>query len=124
VGAFRPTGANSVGSIHSIRKACGGVRSISFPINSTTKDWSTLPKAAKPKTKALTLAGPQDELVALAVLLLRRDASSQSELAREMHSAGFSSSRIAELLGTTANTINQAIQKGKKAKTKGVKSSG
>lgn len=84
-----------------------------------------LPKAKKPKTKAPALAGPQEELVALAVLLLRRDASSQSELSREMYSVGFSTSRIAELLGTTANTVNQAIQKGKnaKAKAKGKKSS-
>ncbi len=82
-----------------------------------------LPKVKRAKTKGPTLPGPQEELVALAVLLLRRDASSQSELSREMYSVGFSPSRIAELLGTTANTISQAIQKGKNAKTKGVKSS-
>lgn len=70
----------------------------------------------KSNAKVSALSGSQEELVALAVLLLRRDAASQSELAREMYSVGFSSSRIAELLGTTANTINQAIQKGKKAK--------
>ena len=86
-----------------------------------------MPKA-KPKTKAPTFAGPQEELVALAVLLLRRDAVSQSELSREMHSVGFSPSRIAELLGTTSNTVNQAIQKGKKSakkpNDKGAKSNG
>ena len=75
-----------------------------------------MPVAKKSKTKASTLTSPQEELVALAVLLLRRDSASQSELSREMYSVGFSTSRIAELLGTTANTINQAIQKGKKAK--------
>ena len=94
------------------------VRFIGLPTGPTTSDWSVLPKAKKPKTKASALASPQEELVALAVLLLRRDASSQSELSRELYSVGFSASRIAELLGTTANTINQAIQKGKKAKTK------
>jgi DNA-directed RNA polymerase specialized sigma24 family protein len=54
------------------------------------------------------------ELVALAVLVLRRLSSSQSELAREMHAVGFTTTRIASLLGTTPNTINQAIQKAKR----------
>lgn len=61
---------------------------------------------------------PTDELVMLAVLLLRRLSDSQSALARELHAVGFGTKRIAELLGTTPNTINQAIQKAKKAKTR------
>lgn len=71
-----------------------------------------------PKTKVVhtTLAEPSEELVALAVLMLRRQADSQSELAREMHAVGFTTARIAMLLGTTPNTINQAIQKAKRAK--------
>jgi predicted transcriptional regulator len=71
-----------------------------------------------PNTKAdsHTLEGPSEELVALAVLMLRRQADSQSELAREMHAVGFTTARIATLLGTTPNTINQAIQKAKRAK--------
>lgn len=69
---------------------------------------------AKSKGSASLLESPEEELVALAVLLLRRQAGSQSELAREMHSIGFGTSRIAGLLGTTSNTVNQAIQKGKK----------
>lgn len=97
---------------------------LAYLLNPSTNDWSVLPKVTKPKTKAAAHSGPQEELVALAVLLLRRDASSQSELAREMYSVGFSPSRIAELLGTTANTINQAVQKGKRARAKGVKSDG
>lgn len=64
------------------------------------------------------LTTPEEELVALAVLLLRAQATSQSELARDMHSVGFSTTRIATLLGTTPNTINQAIQKGKRASAK------
>lgn len=62
------------------------------------------------------LETPTEELVALAVLLLRREAGSQSELARDMHAVGFSTTRIATLLATTPNTINQAIQKAKRAK--------
>jgi CRP-like cAMP-binding protein len=70
-----------------------------------------------PTTKvAAALDRPNEELVALAVLMLRRQADSQSELAREMHAVGFTTARIAMLLGTTSNTINQAIQKAKRAK--------
>ena len=69
---------------------------------------------AKSRASTPALEGPEQELVALVVLLLRREADSQSELAREMHTVGFGPSRIASLLGTTSNTINQAIHKGKK----------
>ncbi len=62
----------------------------------------------------------EEELVAIGVLLLKRLSDSQSELAREMHRVGFKTARIAVLLGTTANTINQAIQVGKR-KNKGAK---
>lgn len=57
-----------------------------------------------------------EELVALKVLELRRAATSQSELIREMRSVAFANTRIAELLGTTPGTVNQAIQKAKKKK--------
>jgi predicted transcriptional regulator len=64
----------------------------------------------------------EEELVAIGVLLLKRLSASQGELAREMHKVGFKTSRIALLLGTTPNTINQAIQAGKrKSKTKAAK---
>lgn len=79
---------------------------------------------AKSKGSGSSLNDPGEELVALAVLLLRRQASSQSELAREMHSVGFGPSRIASLLGTTSNTVNQAIQKGKKQSNPGQKVGG
>lgn len=61
---------------------------------------------------------PTEELVLLAVVLLRHLSESQSVLARELHGVGFGATRIAELLGTTPNTVNQAIQKGKKAKSR------
>lgn len=56
--------------------------------------------------------------MAIGVLLLKRLSASQGELAREMHKVGFKTSRIATLLGTTPNTINQAIQAGKRKNTK------
>jgi hypothetical protein len=106
------------GSLAALASSVSGktVRFDRLPSEPLPTDRSALPVAKKSKTKASTLTSPQEELVALAVLLLRRDSASQSELSREMYSVGFSTSRIAELLGTTANTINQAIQKGKKAK--------
>ena len=57
---------------------------------------------------------PEEELVAIGVLFLKRLSASQGELAREMHKVGFKTSRIAVLLGTTPNTVNQAIQAGKR----------
>jgi DNA-directed RNA polymerase specialized sigma24 family protein len=68
---------------------------------------------AKTKT-APALADTGEELVALAVLLLRRLGSSQSEVVLEMRSVGFTTTRIATLLGTTPNTVNQVIQKAKR----------
>lgn len=54
-----------------------------------------------------------DELVRLKVLELRRESQSQTELVLEMNRVGFSNARIADLLGTTSNTVNVAIQKAK-----------
>jgi hypothetical protein len=59
-----------------------------------------------------------DELSRLAVLLLKRISSSQSELIVDLHHAGIKTARIAELVGTTANSANQAIQRDKRAKKK------
>jgi DNA-binding NarL/FixJ family response regulator len=56
---------------------------------------------------------PAEELVRIQVLLLKRDALSQSALILEMNSVGFSNSRIAELLGTTPNTVTVTIAKAK-----------
>lgn len=57
---------------------------------------------------------PMEELVRLGAILLRRQASTQTEAVLELSKAGFGPSRIAELLGTTPNTVNQAIQGAKK----------
>jgi DNA-directed RNA polymerase specialized sigma24 family protein len=60
---------------------------------------------------------PMEELVRLMAIDLRRRAESQSEAILELNRAGFGPSRIAELLGTTANTVNVTIQKAKKRTT-------
>jgi hypothetical protein len=54
------------------------------------------------------------ELVRLLVIDLRHRLSSQGEVIQELNKAGFGPSRIAELLGTTPNTVNVTIQKAKK----------
>jgi DNA-directed RNA polymerase specialized sigma24 family protein len=45
---------------------------------------------------------------------LRQRSQSQGEAILELSKAGFGPTRIAELLGTTANTVNVTIQKAKK----------
>lgn len=61
-----------------------------------------------------------EELVRLMVLELRRSAKSQVEMIIELDKVGFGQTRIAELLGTSANTVNVALAKAKKrAKLKG-----
>jgi DNA-directed RNA polymerase specialized sigma24 family protein len=57
---------------------------------------------------------PQEELVRLKVMELRRSEESQSETILALKQAGFAPSRIAELLGTTPNTVNVALQRAKK----------
>lgn len=57
---------------------------------------------------------PIEELVRLMAIDLRHRSQSQSEAILELSRAGFGPSRIAELLGTTANTVNVTIQKAKK----------
>jgi predicted transcriptional regulator len=57
---------------------------------------------------------PQEELVRLQVIDLRRRLGSQTEAIVELNKAGFGPSRIAELLGTTPNTVNVTLQKAKK----------
>jgi DNA-directed RNA polymerase specialized sigma24 family protein len=58
-----------------------------------------------------------EELVRLQVIDLRRRLGSQTEAILELRHAGFGPSRIAELLGTTANTVNVTLQKAKKTNT-------
>jgi hypothetical protein len=57
-----------------------------------------------------------DELVRLQVHSLRKD-SKQVDTIRELSNAGLGPSRIADLLGTTANTVNVALAREKKRKT-------
>jgi hypothetical protein len=53
---------------------------------------------------------PQEELVRLHVIDLRRRLGNQTETIVELSRAGFGPSRIAELLGTTANTVSVTLQ--------------
>lgn len=57
---------------------------------------------------------PIEEVVRLLAIQLRREAESQAQAIEEMSKAGFGPSRIAELLGTTPNTVNVAISNAKK----------
>ena len=56
----------------------------------------------------------QEEIVRLLALQVRMALPSQGEAIRELNRSGFGPSRIAELLGTTANTVNVTLQKAKK----------
>lgn len=67
-----------------------------------------MPRGIENKMDAL------EELVRLMAIDLRLRLSSQGEVIQELHKAGFGPSRIAELLGTTPNTVNVTIQKAKK----------
>lgn len=62
---------------------------------------------------------PQEEIVRLLALQLRREAASQGEAILELGRAGFGPKRIAELLGTTPNTVNVALTKDRARKSKG-----
>jgi hypothetical protein len=57
---------------------------------------------------------PLEELVRLMALDLRLRMQSQGKVIQELNRAGFGPSRIAELIGTTPNTVNVTIQKAKK----------
>lgn len=52
-----------------------------------------------------------DDLVRLKILELRRTSESQAELILEMAAAGFTNSRIAELVGTTPDTVRSAVHR-------------
>ena len=56
----------------------------------------------------------EGELVCLQVLALQRSTESQTEAILELHRAGFSQTRIADLVGTSAGTVKVAIQRAKK----------
>jgi DNA-directed RNA polymerase specialized sigma24 family protein len=57
---------------------------------------------------------PQEEIVRLLAIQLRRSSESQADAILELSRAGFGPTRIADLLGTTANTVNVTLQKAKK----------
>jgi DNA-binding CsgD family transcriptional regulator len=57
---------------------------------------------------------PQEEIVRLLAVQLRRDSESQTEAIVELGRAGFAPIRIAELMGTTGNTVNVALAKERK----------
>ena len=59
----------------------------------------------------------QEEMVRLMVIQLRLQVANQAEAIAELRRAGFGPSRIAQLLGTTPNTVNVAIQRGKRRNT-------
>lgn len=61
----------------------------------------------------------QEELIRLIVVQLRRTVKSQGEIISELDKAGFGQTRIAELLGTTANAVNVTLNKAKKREGKG-----
>lgn len=57
---------------------------------------------------------PIEEVVRLLAIQLRRQTESQAEAIEEMNRAGFGPKRIADLLGTTPNTVNVSLAKKKK----------
>jgi DNA-binding CsgD family transcriptional regulator len=60
----------------------------------------------------------QEEIVRLLAIQLRCQAATQAEAIVEMARAGFGAVRIAELLGTTPNTVSQALQDAKRGAKK------
>lgn len=57
---------------------------------------------------------PTEELVRLVALQIRLQLGNQSEAIIEMDRAGLGAVRIAELLGTTPNTVNVALNRAKR----------
>ena len=56
-----------------------------------------------------------DEISKLLALLLKRSAGSSTTM-KELYAAGFQPKRIAELIGTTPNTVRVLIHQAKKSK--------
>ena len=59
------------------------------------------------------MSDPIEDLLRLQVMQLKREASTQAALILEMNAAGFSSARIADLLGTSSNAVTGVISKAK-----------
>ena len=62
---------------------------------------------------------PQEEIVRLLAIQLRRGVPSQGEAILELGRAGFGPTRIAELLGTTSNTVNVLLARDRARRKKG-----
>jgi DNA-binding CsgD family transcriptional regulator len=58
-----------------------------------------------------------DEAIRLLAILVRQGVETQTEAIVDMNRAGLSTSRIAELLGTTSNTVNVTITRSKKSRS-------
>jgi transcriptional regulator with XRE-family HTH domain len=72
--------------------------------------------ARSPKGQATSVEpGSVDELTRVLALTLKYQGIPQAVLVHDMSGAGMSPSRIAELLGTTPNTVSQA-KRGKRPK--------
>ena len=59
-----------------------------------------------------------EETVRLLATLIRLQTDSQNEAILELRKSGLGVSRIAELLGTSAGTVNVAVQRSKKSPKK------
>jgi DNA-directed RNA polymerase specialized sigma24 family protein len=64
-----------------------------------------------PNPRSNSGGDPQDEMVRLLAILVRRQVGSQADAIVELHRAGFGPTRIAELLDTTPGTVNVAINR-------------
>jgi len=60
-------------------------------------------------------AEANDEVARLLATLIRLQTDSQAEAIAELHRSGIGPSRIAELFGTSAGTVNVAIRRTKTA---------
>lgn len=60
----------------------------------------------------------QEELVRLIAIQIRRSIGNQREAILELNRAGFGPTRISQLLGTTAGTVNTELKRAKKKPAK------
>jgi hypothetical protein len=60
----------------------------------------------------------QEEIARLLAIQIRMKFESQADAIRELSKSGFGPTRIAELLGTTAGTVNVTLAKTKKSTAK------
>ena len=59
--------------------------------------------------------GSSDEVARLLAVLIRMQPPTQADAIRELGKVGLGPKRIAELLGTTANTANATLNKAKRS---------